>query len=100
GTQSLAEEFAELDTLEDDELGGVEAKRSRYEELRARAEASAVALAADCFVGAFLMPKQLAEGERALTEQRARERFPTTATLAMALDGTLSAEHGAARAAR
>src|SRR5690606_9171860 len=100
GTQSLADAFAELDALQDDELGGVEVKRARYEELRAEAEASAVALAADCFVGSFLMPKQLAEGERAITEQRARERFPTTATLMMALEGSLPAGHGAVRVAR
>lgn len=100
GTQSLADAFAQLDELADDGMAGVEAKRARFAALRAEAAESPLALAADLFVGAFLVPKRLAPGERALTEQQATGRFPTTATLGMALDGTLAAAHPVVAAAR
>lgn len=100
GTQSLGEAFAALDALADDGVAGVAAKRAEYDRLRAEAAASPLALAADVFVGAFLMPKRLGAGERALTELQAGARFPTTATLGMALDGTLPPGHAAAAAAR
>jgi len=100
GTDALAAEFAQLDALEDDGIDSVAAKRARYDALRTAAQGSAASLAADLFVGAFLMPKRLAEGERALTEQQAAGRFPTTATLTMALEGSLAPTHPAAVAAR
>jgi hypothetical protein len=96
----LGDAFAQLDELDDDRLVTVEAKRQRYEALRARAADSAAALAADLFLGAFLMPKRLAPGEKALTESAASGRFPTTGTLLMALDGSLHPEHSVAAAAR
>ena len=100
GTDKLAAAYKELDALGDDVIEGVTAKRARYDALRAEAQQSAAALAADLFVGAFLMPKRLAEGERALTEQQAGGRFPTTAALSMALEGSLAPTHSAALAAR
>lgn len=100
GTRPLADAFAQLDALADDGLVGVETKRLRYAELHEQAEASPLALAADCFVGAFLIPKQLAPGEHRLTDLQAAARFPTTASLMMALDRTLPTTHGAALAAR
>ena len=96
----LSAEFAGLDELDDDRLDAVEAKRQRFEKLRAAAAEDAVALAADLFLGAFLMPKRLAPGERALTEAAAVGRFPTTATLLMAADGALHPGHSVAVAAR
>ena len=100
GTDELAAAYKELDALGDDVIEGVAAKRARYDALRTEAQQSAAALAADVFVGAFLMPKRLAEGERALTEQQAAGRFPTTATLGMVLEGALAPTHPAALAAR
>jgi hypothetical protein len=99
GTEALAEAFAGLDALSDDAIESVEAKRARYHELREEADCSPVALAADLYLGAFLMPKRLAEGEQKLTERAAIERFPQTGTLLMALDGTLGVGHTVARAA-
>ena len=96
----LGKAFAALDAQEDQGLEGVEAKRARYEELRSKAEVSAQALAADLFLGAFLMPKRLEPGERAITEAAAAARYPTTGTLLMALDGSLGAQHSVAKAAR
>jgi len=100
GTQSLADAFAQLDALADDGLAGVEAKRLRYTALREQAAASALALACDLFLGAFLIPKRLVQEERAITEQQAAGRFPSTTSLGMALDGTLPATHPVAMAAR
>ena len=100
GTQSLAEAFAQLDSLGDHAVEGVAAKRARWAALRHEAEASPLSLAADMFISAFLMPKRLAPGEQALREQQATGRFPTTATLGMALDGTLAPSHPVAQAAR
>lgn len=100
GTQSLADAFLQLDALPDEGFEGVEAKRARYAALREEAAASTLALAADLYVGALLMPKTLAPGERTLTEQGAVGRFPTTSTLEMALDGTLPWPHPVAVAAR
>jgi hypothetical protein len=96
----LGDAFAQLDELDDDRLETVEAKRQRYEALRARAADSAAALAADLFLGAFLMPKRLSPGEKAITESAAAGRFPTTGTLLMALDDSLNPEHSVAAAAR
>jgi hypothetical protein len=100
GTRSLGEAWAALDALSDDGLAGVEAKRAAYVRLRAEAETDARALAADLFVGAFLMPKRLADGEWALTEVAARSRFPSTSALVSVLDGTMGAEHTVVQAAR
>lgn len=100
GTQSLAEAFAALDGLADDGMQAVESKRARYTALRAETERSAVALAADCFVGAFLLPKHSPEPGKPATEMILQQRFPTTATLAMVLEGTLPAEHPVLQAAR
>lgn len=100
GTRDLGAAFAALDALADDGLDGVAAKRSVWEGLRNEAQTSPLALAADMFVGAFLMPKRLEDGERAVTEQQARERWPTTGTLAMVLEGTLPATHPSASAGR
>jgi hypothetical protein len=97
---TIGEAFAELDELTDERLEGVEAKRARYDQLRQQADGSAASLAADLFLGAFLMPKRLAPDEWALTEAAAMERFPTTGTLLMALDGALHPEHTVAVAAR
>ena len=96
----LGDAFAHLDDLEDDRLETVEAKREQYEALRARAADSAAALAADLFLGAFMMQKRLAPGAKALTESAAAGRFPTTGTLLMALDGGLHPDHTVAVAAR
>lgn len=100
GTHSLADAFRHLDALADDGIAGVEAKRARYSILRDEAASSPLAVGADIFVGAFLVLKQLAPGERALTEQQAVGRFPTTATLVMALEGTLPPQHPVALSAR
>lgn len=100
GTQSLAQAFEGLEALGDERIESVEQKRARYAELRAEAERSPVAVAADLFLAAFLMPKRLAPGERALTETVARERFPTTGTLTMALEGMLAPEHSLVCTAR
>src|SRR5690606_24399923 len=100
GTGALEDAFARLDELSDDAIEDVEAKRGRYEELRRQAETSGTALAADLYVGAFLMPRRLAPGERKLTERAAVDRFPQTGTLLMALDGTLRPEHPVVKAAR
>lgn len=100
GTEKLAAEFERLDALDDGVIDSVAAKRARFDTLREEAQRSAAALAADLFVGAFLMNKRLGEGERALTEQQAAGRYPTTATLSMALEGTLATTHAAALAAR
>lgn len=100
GTEALGDAFARLDELSDHAIEGVEAKRARYDELRKQAESSPVALAADIYLGAFLMPKRLAEGEQQLTERAAVDRYPATGTLLIALDGTLAGEHTVARAAR
>lgn len=100
GTTSLGEAWAALDGLADDGLAGVEAKRAAYAHLRAEAEADPRAVAADLFVGAFLMPKTLAAGEQALTEAGGRARFPSTSALVSVLDGTMGAEHTVVQAAR
>ncbi|WP_434480824.1 Eco57I restriction-modification methylase domain-containing protein [Gemmatimonas sp.] len=100
GTRSLGDAWAALDALSDDGLAGVDAKRAAYARLRAEAESDPRTLAADLFVGAFLMPKALAEGERALTEAGARARFPSTSALVSVLDGTMSLEHTVVQAAR
>jgi hypothetical protein len=100
GTQSLGEAWAALDALTDEEIAGVEAKRAAYARLRSESEADPRTLAADVFVGAFLMPKTLADGERALTEAGARARFPSTSALVSVLDGTMSADHTVVQAAR
>src|SRR5690606_34632561 len=44
--------------------------------------------------------KRLGEGERALSDAVATERFPTTTALAMALDGTLGPTHSLVETAR
>jgi hypothetical protein len=93
GTRSLGDAWAALDALSDDGLAGVEAKRATYVRLRAETQVDQRALAADLFVGAFLMPKTLAGGERVLTEAGARARFPSTSALVSVLDGTMGAEH-------
>jgi hypothetical protein len=100
GTETLAQKFAALDALADDGLESVAAKRAQYAALRAEAEQDRLALAADLFVGAFLVPKQLAPGQQALTEQQAAQRFPTTASVRMALEGTLGLTHPVATATR
>ena len=100
GTKELASAYAQLDALADDEMSGVEEKRVRYAALRHQTAVSALALAADLFVGAFLMPKQLAAGELALTDRQAAARYPTTTTMLMALVGSLAATHPAAMAAQ
>jgi hypothetical protein len=100
GTRSLGEAWAALDALSDDGLAGVEEKRAAYARLRAEARADPRAMAADLFVGAFLMPKTLAEGERALTEAGARARFSSTSAMVSVLDGTMSAEHTVIQSAR
>src|SRR5690606_377904 len=96
----LSDAFAGLDELGDDSIEDVEAKRQRFEALRTNAADSAAALAADLFLGAFLMPKRLLPGEKALTDTAAAGRFPTTGTLLMALDGALSPDHSVATSAR
>lgn len=100
GTQSLGDAWAALDALADHGLAGVEAKRAAYARLRSEADADPRAVAADLFVGAFLMPKTLADGERALTEGGARARFPSTSALLSVLDGTMGADHTVVQAAR
>lgn len=100
GTQSLGEAWAALDVLSDDGLTGVEAKRAAYARLRAESEADTRALAADVFVGAFLVPKTLIDGEIALTEAGARARFPSTSALVSVLEGTMGADHTVVQAAR
>ncbi len=96
----LSEAFAGLEELGDESIESVEAKRQRFEALRASAKESAAALAADLFLGAFLMPKRRDPGEKALTNSAAAARFPTTGTLLMALDGALSPDHTVAVVAR
>jgi len=96
----LSDGFAGLDELGDDSIESVEAKRQRFEALRASAADSAAALAADLFLGAFLMPKRLGPGEKLLTDSAAAGRFSTTGTLLMALEGALPPDHTVATAAR
>jgi hypothetical protein len=100
GMRSLAESFAGLDELADEEMDAVDTKRARFKELREEAARNALALAADLYMAAFLMPKRRAPEEVALTEQQAIGRFPTSATVDMALGGTLTARHEVAIAAR
>jgi hypothetical protein len=100
GTQPLADSFARLDVLADDSLAGVEAKRARYASLQLEAQESPLAVAADCFMGAFLLRKRLPVGVPAVTDTQAADTWPTTATLALALDGTLAPTHVVAVAAR
>ena len=89
-----------MEALGDEGVEAVEAKRARYAALRAEAGRSPEAVAADLFLAAFLMPKRLSEHERALTETSALERFPTSGTVAMALEGMLNSEHSLVQAAR
>src|SRR5690606_35202203 len=100
GGRTLADAFARLEQLSDDAVENVEAKRAQYAALRAEAENSPLALAADLFLAAFLMPKRLQDGERTLSDAVATERFPTTTALAMALDGTLGPTHSLVETAR
>src|SRR5690606_11798919 len=100
GGRTLADAFARLEQLSDDAVENVEAKRAQYAALRADAENSPIAVAADLYMAAFLMPKRLEEGERALSDAVATERFPTTTALAMALDGTLGPTHSLVETAR
>jgi len=100
GGRTLADAFARLEQLSDDAVENVEAKRAAYAALRADAENSPIAVAADLYMAAFLMPKRLGEGERALSDAVATERFPTTTALAMALDGTLGPTHSLVATAR
>ncbi|MGH7460387.1 MAG: Eco57I restriction-modification methylase domain-containing protein, partial [Longimicrobiales bacterium] len=99
GTQTLSEAFTQLDQLSDDAIENVEAKRARYDALRAQAAASPLALAAEVYLGAFLMPKRVAPGER-LTDRGAIEQFPMSGTLMGALDGTLGGDHSVVKHAR
>jgi hypothetical protein len=100
GSRTLADAFEELEALDDGAVESVEAKGTRYAQLRADAERSSAALGADLFVGAFLMRKRATDGELLLTEQAIHARFPTTGTLIAALEGTLPETHSVARAAR
>ena len=100
GTRALNDAWAALDALTDNGVAGVELKRAEYERLRREADQYPAALAADLFVSAFLTPKCLLAGEPLLTELAARERFPTTSSLASALDGTMLADHSLLRSAR
>jgi hypothetical protein len=100
GTQELGEAFAALDAEADAGIADVEAKRAHHAALVVQAAESLAALAADCFVGAFLIPKRLAPGEFTLTDMGAAARFPTTGTLQLVLEGALRFEHGAAQAAQ
>lgn len=96
----MSDSFAKLDVLADDNIETVSAKRELFERLRTEAHSSRAALAADMLVGAFLLPKKLPPGKAAISEAMALAAYPTTGTLQMALDGTLSPEHLAARSAR
>ncbi len=100
GGRTLADAFARLEQLSDDAVENVEAKRAEFAALRAEAENSPIAVAADLYMAAFLMPKRLGEGERALSDAVATERFPTTTALAMPLDGTLGPTHSLVETAR
>jgi hypothetical protein len=90
GLGDLGDRFAELDAQADDGVLGVEEKRRRYLALHAEAVNSPAALAADCYLAAFLSPK---------TPETAKQ-VPATGELAAALDGTLPATHSVAQAAR
>lgn len=100
GAQSLAEAFAQLDELKDDSVSGVETKKARFARLQSDSEMNPLVQAADHFIAAFLQPKRLRDGEHRLTEQQAIGRFPTTATIGMALDGTLPLSHPVAEVVR
>ena len=100
GTAELAEQFTALEKAADDGVSAVESKRARYAELTERVRTDRLTLAADALLAAFLITKRKELGERLLTEQQARERYPTTATVSMALEGLLSAESRVARASR
>lgn len=100
GTEDLAAAFDQLDRLSDDAVDSVEAKRARYDALRADAEEHPYAVAADIYLGAFLIPKRPAPGEEQLTERAALDRFPQTGALFMALEGSLGSGHTVAKAAR
>jgi hypothetical protein len=99
GTQTLADAFAGLEALDDAAVEGAEGKRARYAQLQAEAARSPVAIAADLFVGAFLMPKRSPDAETLHTARAIAERFPTTDALVAALEGTLPPTHRVARAA-
>src|SRR5690606_27714914 len=100
GGRTLADAFARLEQLSDDAVENVQAKRAQYPALRAATVHCPIAVAADLYMAAFLMPKRLEEGERALSDAVAAARFPTTASLAMALEGTLGPTHSLVETAR
>ncbi|WP_051362299.1 Eco57I restriction-modification methylase domain-containing protein [Solimonas soli] len=57
---TLAEAFGQLDAAGDETLGDVAAKKKRFSEIRQQALGSPLALAADLYVAAHLMPKTAA----------------------------------------
>lgn len=75
----LGKAFDALDALEDDDVDAYEAKRRRFLELHSTADESPAALAADCFLAAFLSPKR---GKDDL------DRVPTSRELLFLLEGS------------
>ncbi len=100
GLGAFEKAYDELEALTDDAVSGVEAKAAKYGELREAVLGGRVAIAADLLLAAYLTPMRLPAGARALTEQQARERFATTASLSLALEGLLSPDAGVAKTAR
>lgn len=100
GVRTLADAFEELEALGDNAIENVDAKRARYAKIQAEAESSPAALAADLYLGAFLMPKQAMNGESLRTEQEILARFPTTGTLVASLEGAFPATHTLSRVVR
>jgi hypothetical protein len=78
-TGALGEAFDALDALEDPDVDAYEAKRRRFLELHSAADESPAALAADCFLAAFLSPKRSDDD---------LQRVPTSRELLFLLEGS------------
>jgi hypothetical protein len=76
--------------MPDDDVQATEAKRRRWTELQAEVRHDRQALAADCFLAAFLAPKR----------EATKDEVPTSATLLGVLDGSVPETHSRVQAAR
>lgn len=100
GAKTLSEAWRELESLPDDGVESVEAKRRAYADLKVETSTAPSALAADIFTAAFLTSQTLEDGEHQLTELAARARFPSTSALVSVLEGTMTADHTVVQQAR
>lgn len=86
----LAGKFAALDAMPDDDVVAAQAKRRRWDELQGEVHHDRQALAADCFLAAFLSPKKATTAGK----------VPTSATLLGVLDGSVPETHSRVQGAR